>query len=78
MWGWIGQKPAALATPPAVQKADVAPPTAEDAAWLLATAMAEDPELGLFLRLAVVLGARRGELCRLRWSDVDFDQGRRS
>jgi integrase len=52
-------------------------PTAagEDAARLLAAAMAEDPELGLFLRLAVVLGARRGELCSLRWSDVDADQG---
>lgn len=38
--------------------------------------MAEDPELGLFLMLAVVLGARRGELCSLRRSDdVDFDQG---
>jgi integrase len=37
--------------------------------------VAEDPELGLFLVLAVVLGARRGELCSLRWSDVDFDQG---
>jgi integrase len=37
--------------------------------------MTEDPELGLFLVLAVVLGARRGELCSLRWSDVDFDQG---
>ena len=23
----------------------------------------------------MVLGARRGELCALRWSDVDLDQG---
>jgi integrase len=75
VWGWLGHNPAALATPPAVRKAEVAPPTAEDAARLLTTALAEDPELGLFLRLAVVLGARRGELCSLRWSDVDLDQG---
>jgi integrase len=34
--------------------------------------MAEDPELGLFLVLAVILGARRGELCSLRWSDIDL------
>jgi integrase len=57
-----------------VQKADVQPPQAEDAARLLSAAMAEDPELGLFLRLAVMLGARRGELCALRWSDIDFDR----
>jgi integrase len=75
VWGWIGHNPAMLATPPAVQKADVAPPTTEDAARLLTVALAEESELGLFLRLAVVLGARRGELCSLRWSDVDLDQG---
>jgi integrase len=75
VWGWIGQNPARLATPPSVEKADVAPPAVEEAARLLSVAQQEDAELGLFVRLAVVLGARRGELCALRWSDVDLHRG---
>jgi integrase len=74
-WGWTGHNPAKLATAPTVEKADVQPPKAEDAARLLAAANEESPELGLFLRLAVVLGARRGELCSLRWADINFDRG---
>jgi integrase len=74
VWGWIGHNPAKLATAPSVQKADVQPPQAEDATRLLAAATQESPELGLFLRLAVILGARRGELCALRWPDIDFDR----
>jgi integrase len=74
-WGWIGHNPARLTMPPSVERAEIRPPSVEDAARLLRTAMAEEPELGLFLRLAVVLGARRGELCALRWSDVDLDAG---
>jgi len=31
-----------------------------------------DPDLAPFLRLAAVTGARRSELCALRWADVDF------
>ena len=34
-----------------------------------------NPALPCFLRLAATTGARRGELCALRWSDVDFDRG---
>ena len=75
VWGWISHNPARLASPPSREQADTQPPAVEDAARLLSTAAAEDPELGLFLRLAVVLGARRGELCALRWSEVDLDQG---
>jgi integrase len=75
VWGWTAHNPARLATPPSIERTDLQPPAVEDAARLLAVALAEDPELGLFLRLAVVLGARRGELCALRWSDVDLDQG---
>src|SRR5215218_3157771 len=73
VWGWIASNPARLATPPSIERTDLQPPAVEDAARLLAVALAEDPELGLFLRLAVVLGARRGELCALRWSDVDLE-----
>jgi integrase len=75
VWGWISHNPARLASPPSREQADTQPPAVTDAARLLRTAAAEDPELGLFLRLAVVLGARRGELCGLRWSEVDLDQG---
>jgi len=74
-WGWAGHNPAKLATPPSAGKSGVSPPNARDVARLLAAAMAEDPELGLFLRLAVVLGARRGELCGLKWRDVDLKDG---
>jgi integrase len=75
VWGWISHNPVPLTTPPAVEQPDTRPPEVGQAGRLIERAMAEDPELGLFLVLAVVLGARRGELCSLRWSDVDFDQG---
>jgi ubiquinone/menaquinone biosynthesis C-methylase UbiE/integrase len=75
VWGWISHNPVPLTTPPAVEPPDTRRPEVGQAERLIETAMAEDPELGLFLILAVVLGARRGKLCSLRWSDVDFDQG---
>jgi integrase len=74
-WGWITQNPARLATPPAVEKAKVRPPDVAQVAELLRVSMREDAELGLFLRLAVALGARRGELCALRWSHINFERG---
>ncbi len=32
------------------------------------------PDLGTLVYVAATTGARRGELCGLRWSDVDLDQ----
>jgi integrase len=75
VWGWRTDNPARSTTPPAQAKAEVAPPQAQEAVRLIETATAEDPELGLFLMLAVMLGSRRGELCSLRWTDVDFNHG---
>ncbi|MGH9304125.1 MAG: tyrosine-type recombinase/integrase [Acidimicrobiales bacterium] len=45
-----------------------------DVARLVRTAEERDPDLGCFLRLSATTGARRGELCGLRWCDVDLRQ----
>ncbi len=47
--------------------------TATEAAQFIA-AVADDP-MGLLFRIAVLRGARRGELAGLRWADVDLDAG---
>jgi integrase len=75
VWGWIDHNPMTLVTRPTVRRVDVRPPQVAQAKRLIDAAMAQDPELGLFLVLAVVLGARRGEVCRLRWSHIDLDRG---
>jgi hypothetical protein len=53
--GWIDHDPMALVTRPAVKRPDVRPPQVAQAEQLIDAAMAQDPELGLFLVLAVVL-----------------------
>ena len=41
----------------------------------MAAARRVDPLFGLYIRVMVATGARRAEVCGLRWSDVDFDDG---
>jgi integrase len=74
-WRMIHSNPAAAATPPRVPKPTITPPTPAEVARLMAAAQAQDPELGLFVRLAAVTGVRRGELCALQWGDLDFENG---
>jgi integrase len=66
-WGWIPANPAALASPPRLGSAEIRPPTPEEVSRLLETAYAADPDLAVLLWLAATTGARRGELCALRW-----------
>ncbi len=54
---------------------EVSPPDPADVARLIAHAEETNPALGCFLRLAATSGARRGELCALRWKHVDVDKG---
>jgi integrase len=72
-WEWIGSNPAAKASPGRVDQAEIVPPDPQDVIALLALAEAQDPDLAFFLLLAALTGARRGEMCALRWSDFDDD-----
>ena len=60
-WEWISLHPMVRARKPAPPAADPQPPTAEEAAALLAECWRWD--LGPFVWLAMTTGARRGELC---------------
>jgi integrase len=71
LWGWVATNPAANATQPRLIKPDLTPPDVEQVAEILRVANESDPELGHFLHLAATTGARRGELCALRWSNID-------
>jgi integrase len=73
-WRWVSVNPVTLASPPAARKPEPRPSTAEQAARLLNEAW-RDPDWGTLVWLTMTTGARRGELCALRWEDVDLDTG---
>jgi len=74
-WGWISTNPAALASPPRVRAPQLQPPDPDEVVRLIEEAATDDPDLGCFLHVAATTGARRGELCGLRWRDVDLTAG---
>jgi integrase len=49
--------------------------TAQEARTFLAAAKAAGPQPAAFYALALESGARKGELCGLRWTDLDLDAG---
>lgn len=74
-WGWLPSNPAVLASPPSVPHRPVPPPSPKDLAALINAAWAADADFGTLLWLDMTTGARRGELCALRWPDVDLEDG---
>jgi integrase len=64
-WGWI----------PRYVRQDVTPPSPQEVERFLTAAWEQDPDLGVVLWVAMVTGARRGELCGLRWSHVRPQDG---
>lgn len=74
-WGWIPTNPADGSSPPRVIQPDLVPPSPAGVPRPLADVATYDPELYVYLRLAVSTGARRSQLCGLQWRDADLPTG---
>jgi integrase len=75
-WGWIASNPALKATAPTVHQAKVNVPSPAELQSIMERAQQSTrPDHALLLAIAAMTGARRGELCALRFSDVDLANG---
>ena len=75
-WGWLTMNAAASASPPRARSHQLDLPDPGDVARLIEAAAKVNPSLPTYLRLAAATGARRGELCALRWKHVDLERRR--
>jgi integrase len=71
----VSRNVARNADPPPVRTTPVTAPSPEEVQAILEAAEGLDTLLAPVLLLAALTGARRGELCGLRWSDVDWAGG---
>jgi integrase len=72
-WGLIPFNPALLARPPSGSTGARRPVPSYGQVTELLAATANQPEFAVLLRLSATAGLRPGELCALRWADVDLD-----
>jgi len=72
-WDMVEFNVARKATPPPVRSEPVTAPSPDDVRAIVAAAEELDPGLANLLLLGALTGARRGELCALRWSDLDLE-----
>lgn len=74
-WGVVSTNVAQDATLPQVPKKPlIIPPPERVRALIELAAASNSPEWATVITLAALTGLRRGELCGLRWSDVDWQQ----
>jgi integrase len=77
-WDWISDNPAKGATPPGRHKPKRGALPLPDIARMIAAASAPrkngmdaDVVVAMAIAMAALTGARRGELCGMKWSDID-------
>ncbi len=71
----VDRNVARRAQPPTVRPAGVEAPSPVEVQAILTEADRLEPALAVLLLLAALTGARRGELCALRWTDIDVAGG---
>lgn len=59
------------ASPPPMRSQEPDTPQADEVLKIVAEADKSDPVMAALLAIGALAGARRGELCALRWSDLD-------
>jgi integrase len=74
-WGWVRTNVAEQAKPPRVSQRRVKAPSVDVVRAVIEAAEERDPRLAALLMLGALTGMRRGELCALRWSDIDLERG---
>ena len=74
-WGLINENPCSRAEHPKAEEIDIRVLTEEEIPKLLDALLDAPPQYSVITQLALLLGARRGEICALRWSDIDFEKG---
>lgn len=74
-WGWLEQNPCERLTAPPANDRDQPSPNADQVTSLIRRAIEKNPRWAMLLIMAIISGARRGEVAALRWTDVEpFDQ----
>lgn len=74
-WGLINENPCSRAEHPKAEEIDIRVLTEEEIPTLLDALSDAPPQYSVITQLALLLGAGRGEICALRWSDIDFEKG---
>lgn len=73
-WEMVARAATDRSGPPRVERYRATPPLLPTVRELVARADETNPVLSAAILLAAVTGCRRGELCGLRWSDIDRDR----
>ncbi len=75
-WRWLAPpNPAGEAQAPPLAPDERVPPTPEEARRLALAVSQENPDLAALIFVDATTGMRRGEICGLRFCDIDLEAG---